>query len=62
MNEMKRVKSKRSMVAPRSRILESVHRSAKGLYEAGLMSESKMQEFDALCLVCVRKRLKKKDI
>jgi hypothetical protein len=47
---MKRAKRKGSMPTSQSRILESVHRSAKGLYKAGLMSESTMQEFDALCL------------
>jgi len=34
----------------RSRILEAVHETAKGLHEAGVMEEMTMREFDALCL------------
>ncbi len=34
----------------RSRILETVHESAKGLHRAGLIDAHKMREFDALCL------------
>jgi len=33
-----------------SKIIKSVHRSAKRLYEAGAMDEMTMREFDALCL------------
>ena len=31
-------------------ILEIVHESAKGLYDAGVMDVTTMHEFDALCL------------
>jgi len=34
----------------RSRILETVYETAKGLHEAGVMEETTMREFDALCL------------
>ena len=33
-----------------SGILEAVHESAKALHDAGVMSETTMKEFDALCL------------
>ena len=32
------------------RILETVHETAKGLHDAGLMEVTTMHEFDALCL------------
>lgn len=35
----------------RSRILASVHETAKGLYEAGLMDNETMREFDENCLI-----------
>lgn len=38
----------------RSRILETVHESAKGLHEAGVMDETTMRQFDALCLPPVK--------
>jgi putative transcriptional regulator len=37
-----------------SRILESVHKSAKRLHAAGEMDELTMREFDALCLPPLR--------
>ena len=36
-------------------ILEMVHESAKGLHAAGVMKESTLREFDALCLPPVKK-------
>lgn len=36
-------------------ILEVVHESAKGLYDAGLMDIETMHTFDAMCLPPVRK-------
>lgn len=36
-------------------ILEVVHESAKGLYDAGLMDIKTMHTFDAMCLPPVRK-------
>lgn len=42
-------------------ILEVVHESAKGLYDAGLMDTMTMREFDAMCLPKVHK-MKPKDI
>jgi putative transcriptional regulator len=34
----------------KSRILESVHEDAKGLFAAGAIDKTTMREFDALCL------------
>lgn len=42
-------------------ILEVVHESAKGLYDAGLMDVETMHTFDAMCLPPVR-GLKPKEI
>ncbi len=36
-------------------ILDAVHETAKGLYNAGIMNETTMREFDALCLPPVKK-------
>lgn len=36
------------------RILETVHETAKGLHDAGLMEVTTMHEFDALCLPPVK--------
>ena len=36
------------------RILETVHKTAKGLHVAGLMEITTMHEFDALCLPPVK--------
>lgn len=36
--------------APKSRILQAVHESAKGLHRAGLIDTRRMHEYDALCL------------
>lgn len=36
------------------RILETVHKTAKGLHDAGLMEITTMHEFDALCLLPVK--------
>lgn len=38
-----------------SRILEEVHETALGLYEAGVMDQVTMREFDLLCLPKVEK-------
>ena len=35
---------------PKSRILESVHESARELYRLGFIDKREMQEYDALCL------------
>lgn len=35
-------------------ILEVVHKSAKGLYDAGIVDATTMHEFDALCLTPVK--------
>lgn len=35
-------------------ILEVVHKSAKGLYDAGIVDKTTMHEFDALCLPPVK--------
>ncbi len=35
-------------------ILDTVHDTAKGLHEAGLMDQRTMREFDALCLPPVK--------
>ena len=34
----------------KSAILEAVHETAIGLYNAGVMSQVKLREFDSLCL------------
>jgi hypothetical protein len=34
----------------KSRILESIHEDAKGLFAAGAFDKTTMREFDALCL------------
>ena len=36
------------------KILETVHDTAKGLHEAGVMNTKTMREFDALCLTPVK--------
>lgn len=36
------------------RILETVHETAKGLHDAGIMEVTTMHEFDALCLPPVK--------
>ncbi len=38
----------------RSRIKEVVHETAKGFFKAGVMDETTMREFDALCLPPVK--------
>lgn len=43
------------MVKSKSRILEAVHEMARDMYEAGVMKEKTMREFDALCLPSVPK-------
>jgi putative transcriptional regulator len=35
-------------------ILDVVHETAKGLYDAGIMNETTMREFDVLCLPPVK--------
>jgi putative transcriptional regulator len=37
----------------KSRILEAVHETARGLHEAGLIDKHRMLEYDALCLAPV---------
>ena len=37
------------------KILDTVHDTAKGLHEAGVMDTKTMHEFDALCLTPVKK-------
>jgi putative transcriptional regulator len=39
----------------KSNILEAMHETASGLYKIGVMSETTMREFDALCLPPVKK-------
>ena len=39
----------------KSRILEAVHETALGLYEAGVMDQVTMREFDLLCLPKIEK-------
>lgn len=39
----------------KSPILEAVHEMARDLYDAGVMKEKTMREFDALCLPAVPK-------
>lgn len=39
----------------KSRILETVHETALGLYEAGVMDQVTMREFDLLCLPKIEK-------
>lgn len=38
----------------KKRILDTVHETAKGLHEAGVMGTTTMREFDALCLEPVK--------
>ena len=38
------------MAVKRSRILDEMHETARGLYRIGLMDAVTMREFDALCL------------
>lgn len=37
------------MAAHKTRILEEIHETARGLHVAGLISRRRMSEFDALC-------------
>jgi putative transcriptional regulator len=39
----------------KSRILETVHETAQGLYEAGVMDQVTMREFDLMCLPKIEK-------
>lgn len=39
----------------KSRILEAVHETAQGLYEAGIMDQVTMREFDLMCLPKIEK-------
>ncbi len=43
------------MSEKKSRILEAVHEMARNLYDAGVMKEKTMREFDALCLPIIPK-------
>jgi putative transcriptional regulator len=38
----------------RSRVMASIHETAKGLTTAGVMSKQTMREFDELCLTPAR--------
>lgn len=44
------VKKLTNKAEKKSRILESVHETARGLHSAGAISKTTMREFDALCL------------
>jgi putative transcriptional regulator len=39
----------------KSRFLETVHETAQGLYEAGVMDQVTMREFDIMCLPKIEK-------
>jgi putative transcriptional regulator len=39
----------------KSRILEAVHETAMGMFEAGIMDQITMREFDILCLPKIEK-------
>jgi putative transcriptional regulator len=45
--------AKKKTAAPKSKILTSVHKTAKGLHGAAVMDQATMREFDALCLTPV---------
>lgn len=38
------------MEKPKSPIFEAVHETVQGLYQAGVINEATMQEFDEMCL------------
>jgi len=50
MNNPRRSKSKKY----RSALLASVHETAKGLHDAGVMDKQPMRKFDVMCLTSVR--------
>jgi len=50
MNNPKRAKSRKY----RSALLASVHETAKGLHDAGIMGKQTMRKFDVMCLTSVR--------
>jgi len=50
MNNPRRSKSKKY----RSALLASVHETAKGLHDAGIMGKQTMRKFDVMCLTSVR--------
>jgi len=50
MNDTRKSKSKNY----RSALLASVHETAKGLHEAGVMDKQTMRRFDIMCLTSVR--------
>ena len=50
MSRTKRNRSKRF----RSTLLASVHETAKGLHDAGVMSKQTMRKFDVMCLTTVK--------
>lgn len=43
----------KKVAARKSKILATVHKTAKGLHGAGVMDQATMREFDALCLTPV---------
>jgi putative transcriptional regulator len=45
--------TKKKTAARKSKILATVHKTAKGLHVAGVMDQATMREFDALCLTPV---------
>ena len=49
------------MKKPKSAILEAVHETAQGLYQAGVMNQITMREFDQLCLPTIE-QLKPEEI
>ena len=50
MNNSRRSKSRKY----RSALLASVHETAKGLHDAGVMDKQTMRKFDVMCLTSVR--------
>ena len=50
MNNPRRSKSRKY----RSALLASVHETAKGLHDAGVMDKQTMRKFDVMCLTSVR--------
>lgn len=45
--------TKKKTAARKSKILATVHKTAKGLHVSGVMDQATMREFDALCLTPV---------
>jgi putative transcriptional regulator len=45
--------TKKKTAARKSKILATVHKTAKGLHGAGVMDQATLREFDAVCLTPV---------